>query len=361
MWTWLWDAKNKIENSDRQGLLIPFRKVLYSENEWELSENLEELYSDVKVNKYPGFIKHLMRDTFPKIDAWCLQRRITDKLPTANNNTNNLVESSFRYTKDIKFNRLKAFNLTEMLQIVLDNSEWYVNKVVDAANNRIASWLKNCNSRFSIKRPNIDPSLIQQLNPPEHTYIVPFEDKEDIFYVVDMDSRCCSCPLGRLTGPCKHKVLVSECKNLPSFDLIPTASAQMRQLYMFIGTGKHESLNWFLPLEDGTVDESELTSLLPKEDDGITLDVTNFEDGVEEPQNNVVTDSVPNVVDVEKILESALTKLKEKIVSRIHNDPKGYKKALTIFDKSVDKVPATVDSSIQKSLCSFGKSVTQVI
>ena len=48
---WMWDAKHDINKQDRPVLLRLFRRVLYSETESELSENLEELYaSPVSIN-----------------------------------------------------------------------------------------------------------------------------------------------------------------------------------------------------------------------------------------------------------------------------------------------------------------------
>ena len=107
-WNWLWDGKHGVEKSDRPALLNLFRNVLYAESEEELSVQLEMMYADPVCIKYPQYQGHLMRDTFPKMDAWSLAHRITNKLPTSNNNTNNLVECSFRYTKEDQFNRHKA-------------------------------------------------------------------------------------------------------------------------------------------------------------------------------------------------------------------------------------------------------------
>ena len=234
LWTWIWEAKHKIEHKDRQILLILFRNVLYTETETELSEKLEEIYADATVNKYPQFHHHLQKRTFPKIKAWSVQRRISESLPTSSNNTTNLVESSFRYVKDIMFTRLRAFNLSEMLSIVLDRSEWYVNKVIDAANGRIESWLRNCHSRYVIKVPDIDEDKIVQLGPStSNTYLVPSETALDTSYVVDMDTRRCTCPQGRLAGPCKHKVLIAHKKHVPSFAVIPTNSPKMTELFVW--------------------------------------------------------------------------------------------------------------------------------
>ena len=116
---------------------------------------------------------------------------------------------NFSILSVIQFNRLCAFNLTDMLSLVMDRSEWYVNKTIDAANNRIQMWLKNCHSRYVMKVSSINPEHIIQLRLPAHVYLVPSESDPSISYVVDMESRLCSCPQGRLTGPCKHKDIVA--------------------------------------------------------------------------------------------------------------------------------------------------------
>ena len=351
MWSWLWDGSHKIEHKDRQLLLIRFRDVLYAESKQELSERLEELYADETVNSYPQFVKHLRRDTFPKIKSWSLERRVTDSLPTGHNNTNNLVESSFRYVKDIQFNRIRAFNLTDMLSLVMDRSEWYVNKVIDAANNRIEIWLKNCHSKYVKKLPNIDPERIIQLRPSANTYLVPSESDADVCYVVDMDARLCSCPQGRLRGPCKHKDIVAKTKQIPSFDIIPT-SPKMRQLYMFLGTGQHTELDWFLPL---TADPAQ------GEDLQLRGYVENPTSATSEGQPEIINEA-PEVSpqDVKAKLKETLSVLADKIFARVEHDPVGYSKAVDLFSKSVEKLPISVDSALQKSLCSFGKSITQV-
>ena len=59
-------------------------------------------------------------------------------------------------------------------------------------------------------------------------------------------------------------------------------------------------------------------------------------------------------------LKNVLAKLINKIMPRIGEDPVGYNKSLDILEKTVDSLPATVDSALQKCLCTFGKTVTQV-
>ena len=354
MWTWLWDSKHKIEHKDKQILLILFRNVLYAETDSELSDKLEDLYADDTVNKYPQFFHHLQKHTLPKIKAWSVQRRIAECLPTNSHNTNNLVESSFRYVKDIMFNRLRAFNMTEMLSIVLDRSEWYVNKVIDAANDRIESWLRNCHSRYVIKLPNIDPDKIVQIGP--HTYLVLSETSPDTSYVVDFETRRCTCPQGRLAGPCKHKSLVVHSKNVASFDTIPTNSPTMRQLYMFLATGKQTDLSWFLPkqascIEDHPVVTVDVGSIIHDEQGDTAV--------IEEREDSPIVDVVTNPEEVKEKLMEALKILSDKVIARVESDPDGYSKAVTTFEKTVAKLPNKSDAALQKCLCSFGKSVTQ--
>ena len=356
-WTWLWDAKHGIAQTDKPALLLMFRRVLYAETEEELSDRLEEMYADATMIKYPQYQNHLIKDTFPKLKAWSIARRFADNLPTSNNNTNNLVESSFRYTKDIQFNRMKAHNIVDMLAIVLDNSEFYSNKCVDAANNRIESWLKNCQSKYVAKHVNIDPAKIVQIG--QDSYLVPSETQEGVSYVVDMVLRCCSCPQGKLHGPCKHKTVVAQSRNVPSFDVIPTKCSELKQLYMFLGTGKRMKLDWFLPLQA----ETSLSVDVPQV--GASADVEQLEAGSESVVDVARVIAVPveeNQVDtdaVKEILENVLKKLRAKLLSRIEHDPTGYNKALGILDKTVDRLPVA-DSALQKTLCSFGKCVTQV-
>ena len=352
VWAWLWDSKHNIAAPDRVLLINLFRQVLYAENEADLSDRLEEMYADPTVLKYPQFQKHLIKDTFPKMKAWSLSRRIADHLPTSNQNTNNIVESSFKYTKDIQFNRLKAFNIVDMLSLVLDKSEFYAHKCVDAANNVIKSWLRNCHSRYVFKTPNIDPDKIEQISP--NCYLVPSESSEHVSYIVDMKMRTCSCPQGRLCGPCKHKNVLSHSRNIPSFDVIPEASPQMRKLFMFIGTGKMMALEYFLPLKEPSMEE-DITS--NKEiNNNVTMDVLrNEEMVVEEDISEIISRD-----EVKEKLRKVLKKLEDKIGVRVEHDVSGYDRSLDILEKTIDRLPSSVDSALQKTLCSFGKTVTQV-
>ena len=356
-WSWIWEAKHSIDHEDKTVLIQLFRNVLYAETADQLSARLEDMYSNPVMLKYPQYQKHLLRDTFPKMTAWSIFHRISQKLPTSGQNTNNMVESSFRYTKDTQFNRLKAFNLTDMLTLVLDNSEHYSNKCIDAGNNVIKSWLKNCHSKYVIKVPNIDPGQIVDLG--GDAYLVPSETQQDVSYVVDMVLRCCTCPQGRLCGPCKHKVAVSKAKNVPSFDVLPTHSPQMRQTYMYIGTGRTMPLDWFLPVQAES--DSSINPEVPNIQQAEVQPALNQEEEMEINVGTETTAEAENQAEIVKMkLLKVLDKLGSKFMARIDHDPAGYAKAVDKLDKTVDRLPAKGDSALQKSLCEFGKTVTQV-
>ena len=67
--------------------------------------------------------------------------------------------------------------------------------------------------------------------------------------------------MGRLKGPCKHKSIVSETQNIPSFDVVPTQNPEMRAIFMYLGTGKKPDPNWFKPLSSARTNPFESTGL----------------------------------------------------------------------------------------------------
>lgn len=192
------------------------------------------------------------------------------------------------------------------------------------------------------------------------TFSVPSETKRDVIYSVSMELRTCSCPHGRLKGPCKHRSVVSLTQKLPSFDLVPEENPQMRKMWMYIGTGKDVELDYFLPLSDPknpnqtapnnvdqiwnmTVDNS--AEVLNVEE--MDIDHQHVEENHEDHQDETE--------EVEKKLEDVFSKLRNIISDRIKHDPKGYKKSLRTFEKHLDRMPKMKDAALQKALCTFGQ------
>ena len=109
-------------------------------------------------------------------------------------NTTNYVEFSFRMTKDVQFSRLKAYNLTDLLSICLDESKLYTRRCIDVSHNRNYHLFTNQKSKYLYKKTKIDPNEIIQLS--EFEYLVPSENIKDctlasasLFFVLSTNHR----------------------------------------------------------------------------------------------------------------------------------------------------------------------------
>ena len=121
LWQYLWAGSHKIEKEDRARLLKLVRKLVYSDTE-ELFNAAEcDMKSNATYKKYPAFQAHIEEDVLPRKDSWSLLSRIREKLPTSSVNTTNYVESSFRWTKECQLNRHRAYNMLDLLKVIMDD------------------------------------------------------------------------------------------------------------------------------------------------------------------------------------------------------------------------------------------------
>ena len=132
---------------------------------------------------------------------------------------------------------------------------------------------------------------------------------------------------------------------------------------MYLGTGKNMSINWFLPLQEETrTGASEVSEIVS--DSATRIVISEGTAPVSEevsPNSAIIDESTATPSNVKEKLIDALTQLKTKLVDRIDCDLAGYDKAVETFAKTVNKLPSKSDSSLQKALHTFGKSVTQVL
>ena len=82
-------------------------------------EETESFLSDPLFLKYEKFVAHIRKNYFRRKEKWTMHVRNDLKLPTNNNQTNNLCESSFRILKDILFQRIRCFNLPDLTEMLL--------------------------------------------------------------------------------------------------------------------------------------------------------------------------------------------------------------------------------------------------
>ena len=137
-----------------------------------------------------------------------------------------------------------------MLDIIFDDSDYYVKRCIDKGNNRTAE-LHNQKSRCLSKKCNIDVEkfvVLEQGLP--NSFLVPSETA-DGRYEVNMDLGLCKCPMGMLRGPCKHKHVVAANFNVVCAEIIPSSdslsASHLREFYHFLATGTQKDKNWYRP------------------------------------------------------------------------------------------------------------------
>ena len=337
------------------------RKLVYSETQEDFNEEFEEMSSNPTFLKYPNYSKHMNENILPRKDEWSLMFRIQGQLPTNNVNCSNYCEVSFRITKDLKFNRNRAYNQLELLKIECDDSSYYSQRCVDVASNTLTSRLVNQNSRFLNRRAvAIDPDKIRR--EADGTFTVPSETKEDVEYSVDMDLRICSCPNGILKGPCKHRKVVATSQNMLSFDIIPESSPEMRSIWMEIGTGRKTPSDYFLPLSDpseasGDANfENNIMEELMEADD---VDELDERDGDREARKEIEQDPTARIENAKSKLNTLLQRLNEIYSDRIPHDIVGYEKSLKTLENHLNRFTTTNDAAMQKAFHNFGETQTE--
>ena len=172
----------------------------------------------------------------------------------------NYAEMSFRLTKENQFNRVKAYNLPDLLDIILDDSVDFINRCIDVGNNR-TSQFQYQKSRYVAKHFNIDAEKIIVLDPDQNTYLVPSESINGKFYEVNMDLGLCECPQGMLKGPCKHKHVLAEKCQVISADVIPNHNPHVRAFYRSLATGESRDANWYRSLNEQDEVENSIQSM----------------------------------------------------------------------------------------------------
>ena len=360
LWSWLWKSEHNIPKDDRPILFNLFKRVLYTETTDEYNKNVDNMKASDVYNKYENFKAHMEDGILPRKAEWSLRERYEKQLPTHNQNTSNYVEYSFRMTKDIQFNRLKAYNLTDLVDIILDDSKLYSRRCIDVSHNRNYHLFTYQKSKYIFNESRIELDEIIQLS--ETQYLVPSETVEDKLYQVDMESGLCECFQGFLKGPCKHKASVAKKYKVKNFDILPHENEKMRSFYYFLGTGVQKENTWFRPLMEEVpfpeFDWNENPDTLENDDNN--SDIVN-PGNINSDEPNVSTNDTS---DNNKQKDGALASLRKtvsdlvlRIETRYDEDPESYKKSIKSFLKTSKRVISGNDATIQKALFTFAKEV----
>ena len=155
---------------------------------------------------------------------------------------------------------------------------------------------------------------------------------------------------------------------------------------MYLGTGKRVEASWFHPLQASSKifgeengEEQRLGELEEESEAGYHgeevnswMDGTGQEEGLGEQEEgnqqemDIVSEGESKDNDEKETnalkskLRKAIEAFTENIEMRIDNDFLGYKTSINTFTKQLEKLQnVKKDSALQKTLCSFGKTVTE--
>ena len=130
---------------------------MYAKTTKEREEKIKELLSNETCVKYPLFINHVKKDLLPRYKEWALSERYEKQYPTHGVNTTNFVEASMRMTKDLQMKPAKAYNLGDLLDIMLERGTFYYQqRLIDIGNNRPTQMMvSNIKSKYKPKPSKI--------------------------------------------------------------------------------------------------------------------------------------------------------------------------------------------------------------
>lgn len=329
-WRYLWDHKTGVVKADRPELFRFVKDMLYAETVEMLQANYEVACSSEIVNRYPKVLQYIEK-LFERREEWALCYR--HNLPLRNNNTNNYVESAVRVLKDSILRRMKAFNIQQLLDFIVNQLEsHYERRLIDVANSRF----DNVQARFMPSAHNIDVSSIKRTS--EHLFEVPSENDANVVYDVDMLARSCTCYVGRDGGPCKHQFAVTETFQIPTLSFAPVRDPGYRRLLYTVATGNNRvPIDWFASL----LQSSDMVAEAPQPSPDVDV-------SVQCPPESQPDAPVAFSATVERFHASC-----QRIESMYLADPAGLESAMKSFCDSVTAI--STSTGLSSALHWFGK------
>ena len=233
-WTWLYEGKNKISNQDKSFLLSLIKEMVYAKTEAQLEKLYEEFKCHRTVLKYTNFINHI-NALWPKRKEWALC--FCTELRVRGNHTNNISEAGVRIVKEIVFSRVKAYNLVELFQFVVEKMEcYYQRRLLSVAHNRIDRYIQV--KYRGLNAGKIQKEHIKSCSENSSSFFVKSRRDPDSEYHVDMTLGICTCPAGMDGSPCSHQSAVALHFRVASLNTIPTLQPECRRQLAYIAVGE---------------------------------------------------------------------------------------------------------------------------
>ena len=304
---------------------------------------------------------------YKRIETWALYHRKEKELPTRGYNTNNYCESSFRITKEKQFGRVKTYNLVELLEVLCDDSAYYVNKLTDIGNGR-DTVLKQANNKYIEKQTKLTIDQVVDLG--DKKYLVESETNSENHYVCDMISGYCTCPAGNTCAPCKHKSAVSHHFKEAHTTQTPANDPRQRAMYHYIAWGRTMESSFYRNIGDPHSDpkvEEYIKEKLAATNENVNVDlhesileddeaIVQMENVMEEDEDSDTEEEYNDEL-IRKRFSEAKDAYKNKAISHQMQNPQNpsSNKAMmamtrTLF-RSVNCTPLTFQNQMQN----FGK------
>ena len=234
LWRYLWDGKNAIPKEDRPHLLSLVKVLVYATSEDELETAYVQLQKDNVAVKYSKYISYCDR-LYKRKEEWALCFR--QFLPLRGNNTNNYAEAAMRILKDKIFERVRAYNVVQLLDFLLSRlPSYYERRLIDLANGRTDMAL----SRKYLPYESVIPrSMVSQVEP--HLFKCQSQTKPNTEYFVDTSIATCTCYVGLNGAPCKHQYAVAKHFGLETTNFLMRDDPKKRQHFWYLATGIEEA------------------------------------------------------------------------------------------------------------------------
>ena len=337
-------------------------------NTREEFEKCEDIFKSNEVSlMYLNFQAHIHKMYSHRVDTWALYSRKERELPTRGSNTNNYCEASMRTTKENQFGRVRTFNLTELLQVICDDSAIYVTKLIDVGNGRDTA-LKQSKSKYLGKDSKI--TLEQIVDIGEDTFIIESETSEQKWYTCNMQTGYCTCPVGSTCAPCKHKSAVAKHTGKTYFSVTPSNDPCQRALYHYIAWGRTLEPHMYRNIND-PVSEPKVAEFIQKtlhasrtniklhesilEDDAAIIGLEHHEYNRDEDEESEEEDEF-NAELVKQRLSDAMDDYKNMILKMHDENPQEPKtnNAMMAFTKTLKKSLNCTPLTIQTQMHDFG-------
>ena len=335
----MWQATHEILKEDRPHLQALFHAMVYAESETEYEEAKEALEEDEVVARYPQYLRHLERRYFPRHEEWSISVRYRDQLPTHGCNTSNIVERSFRVEKDNCFNRTKAYNVVEVLNIKLDDHEHYRRRLINLGNGLHHQFRQ---SKYKVSKTNLKKEQIQEVG--DGVFAVQSLTDPEVWYTCNMYSGYCQCMGGRNCGPCVHKSGIALHFKVAMFNVLPSMDPRSRALYHLIAVGQAQDAAWYRTSEDHTevadvdqfVEDYEAKCSSAPESLPVLPDLQpEHNDGMEEEADDVEEEDSDDEEEVLEYYVNVMDRLQQTLFDNI-SDPQ-IKKSTKYFAKQIEK------------------------